>query len=93
MADEDQEEAGGDAGPDSVVADAEVDGLDVLIDDKTCWRVNKMPGGWEPYVEDWMPEGERMPSVSLDDRAIFPLKYVSVLPSSATGSKVEETIG
>lgn len=66
--------------------DGKIDGVDVLIDDTTCWRVNKQPNGWEPYVETWLSEEERnLMSVSITDATIFPITVTTLLPLKSTG--------
>ncbi len=47
---------------------------------------------WEPYVEDWLPEEERFPSVSLSDETFFPLRFASRLPYFATSAPIKARI-
>lgn len=61
-----------------------VAGLDIYVDNdwyrlvRCVDRFNQFLQ-WEPYVEEWRPEGERCPSFSLADKACFPLRFVSRL--------------
>ncbi len=47
---------------------------------------------WEPFIQSWLPESQRMPFVSLDDRAIFPLRVTTLLPEQQTGNPLSEEI-
>ncbi|MCR4415583.1 MAG: hypothetical protein NUV77_24490 [Thermoguttaceae bacterium] len=47
---------------------------------------------WEPFVEDWLPEEERSPSVSLSDQAFFPLRFSSRLPYYPTSLPIRTRI-
>jgi hypothetical protein len=47
---------------------------------------------WEPYVEDWLPEKERCPSVSLADARVFPLRFATRLPHYKTSSLIKVEI-
>ncbi len=51
------------------------------------WRVyfDQRSGAWQPFVQDWLPENERCPSVALLDSSVFPLRVASGLPVGRTG--------
>jgi hypothetical protein len=39
---------------------------------------------WEPYIEEWLIEEERSPSLALSDTTVFPLRLASRLPYYVT---------
>ena len=47
---------------------------------------------WEPYVEEWLPVGERSPSVSLSDEQYFPLQFLSYRPYYRNSMPIRTTI-
>jgi hypothetical protein len=63
----------------------QVQSVDILVDDNTCWTLIRMPSGW---CQSWLPKEERMLSISLTDPHIFPLHVISDLPD-ATGNSVD----
>jgi hypothetical protein len=56
-------------------------GLSVFEDDD-WWRVfyHRPSRGWQPFVQEWLPDVERCPSVALDDTRAFPLRLTTRLP-------------
>ena len=44
---------------------------------------------WEPYVETWLPESKRCPSLSIGDRSVFPIRVVTRLPLASSGRTCE----
>lgn len=46
--------------------------------------------GWEPYIEDWLPEDQRSnPGFSLADAKLFPLRFASRLPFYKTSLPIK----
>lgn len=57
------------------------------FDRRWSWSVwkNRHTKLWEPAVQDYLPENERLPSVVLSDNSFFPLRFASVLPREIGG--------
>ena len=54
-----------------------------VFDGRDWWTVQRGPGTkWEAVRETWIPEDQRRPTVSLNDREIFPLNAHTRLPKS-----------
>lgn len=66
--------------------------VDVYINARDAWRVGKNGDKWEPFIQTWLPEKDRMPFVSLNDAGIFPLRVTTILPADETGRPLEEQI-
>ena len=47
---------------------------------------------WEPYVEDWLPEEERSPSLRLSNEKIFPSRFASRLAHYVTSLPIRTKI-
>ncbi len=69
-----------------------IDAVDVYVSERDAWRVGRNGDKWEPFIQSWLPESQRMPSVSLDDNAIFPLQVKTLLPEQQTGRPLSEEI-
>jgi hypothetical protein len=54
----------------------------VFIDDENAWRIYySVPDKkWVAYIQDWLPEPERGPEISMENPSIFPLAVKSRLP-------------
>lgn len=70
-----------------------IDAVDVFINDRDAWRIGRKGDEWEPFIETWLPENERMPHVRLSDEAVFPLSIETLLASEKTGRALTENIG
>ena len=46
-------------------------------------------GRWQSFDQDWLPEGERMPTVAMGDTRIFPLRLRSRLALVNSGSPLD----
>lgn len=70
--------------------DGSAEMVDVFAGDLP-WRLQKvLPGGeWVPFIQKWLPDAERMPTVSLTDDRIFPLQIVTRLPNSLEGKPIQ----
>lgn len=68
-----------------------IDGVTAFTSDHGGWSIQHLgkPARWVCTVEDWLPESERSPSVSLQDPAVFPLQVRSLLPLRETGKPLE----
>ena len=66
------------------LADVGIDGVDGInvFENGDWWRVffHRPTRRWRPLIEEWLPEAERRPSVSLDDARVFPLRFITRLP-------------
>jgi hypothetical protein len=47
---------------------------------------------WQRFVEDWLPEADRSPSVSLEDANVFPLRIITRLPLGKGGKTWQAVI-
>jgi len=74
------------------VINGEIYSVDVFIDRIKTWRVVRLPAGWQPFDQNWLPEEERMPVVSFKDTSIFPLHVSSVLPFKKTKIPLQFTV-
>lgn len=76
------------------IIDSEVWGVDVFINEKTSWRIfyEISSNHWKCFIQDWLPPDQRMPSVSLGDRNVFPLTITSRLPKGNNGNKYQFVI-
>jgi hypothetical protein len=72
----------------------EIDGVTAFTSETGGWSIQRLgrPARWVCTVEDWRPEAERAPSVSLEDPSVFPLRVRSLLPVRETGKLLEFTI-
>lgn len=50
----------------------------------SVWRDGRTKA-WRPATEDYLPESERLPSVSLSDARVFPLRFATLLPYGRGG--------
>jgi hypothetical protein len=50
----------------------------------SVWRDGNKPT-WRPATQDYLPESQRLPSVSLSDTRVFPLRFETSLPREAGG--------
>lgn len=62
-----------------------IESIDVFTNDRDAWRVIWNGDEWEPFIQDWLPEDERMPYVFLSENAIFPMHVETLLPLAETG--------
>jgi hypothetical protein len=69
-----------------------IDAVDVYVTEVDTWRVGRVGDRWEPFLQSWLPESQRMPCVSLSDTTIFPLRVTTVLPEQPTGRPLSEEI-
>jgi len=69
-----------------------IDAIDVFINDRDTWRVGRNGDEWEPFIQTWLLESDRMPHVLLSDRAVFPLRVETLLPSEESGHILAEII-
>jgi hypothetical protein len=76
------------------MGDNRIDSVDVFVTADHTWRVywDYQANNWSPFVEDWLPEHERSPSVSLNDSELFPLTVCSRLPRAKNGKPYRLTI-
>lgn len=90
----DIEQADGHRLPALLAINGEADGLTVFTAETGGWSVQRLgkPARWVCIVEDWLPEGERAPSVSFEDASVFPLLVRSRLPSRESGKRVQFAI-
>jgi hypothetical protein len=74
------------------VVEGRIEAVDVW-DGRDWWRVlyDSRLRSWTPFVETWLPDGERCASVSLSDARFFPARIVSRLPY-CDGPPLETTI-
>ena len=70
-----------------------VEHVEVLVEDGVwgLWH-DAGTGTWVSMVENWLPEAERRPAVSLDDDTVFPMRISSRLPLESTGKPFEFTV-
>ena len=70
------------------VISARVRGVNVFESPGT-WRVHfhKPSGMWQPFVEQWLPEGDRVRSVALSDSRVFPLRVATRLALGRGGQQ------
>lgn len=69
-----------------------IDAVDVFINDSDAWRIGRNGNKWEPFIQTWLPDSERMPHVLLSDSSIFPLHVATVLPYENTEEPLTEKI-
>ena len=50
----------------------------------SVWRDHRR-APWRPATQDYLPESQRLPSVSLSDSRVFPLRFATVLPRESGG--------
>jgi hypothetical protein len=57
-------------------------GVSAFVTSRIAWNVRELggPARWKCTVQDWLPEGERQPSVSFSDTSVFPLEVRFRLP-------------
>lgn len=69
----------------------EVDGVTAFTSERGGWSIQRLgkPARWVCTIEDWLPEAERSPSVSLEDPLVFPLRVRTLLPARETGKPLE----
>jgi hypothetical protein len=48
------------------------------------WREHRK-ATWRPSTQDYLPESQRLPSVSLSDSRVFPLRFSTALPRESGG--------
>jgi hypothetical protein len=78
----------------------EVDGdqlyaVNVFIDDHSAWRIcyNVPQRQWVSFLQEWLTEAERGPTVVMSDANVFPLIVKSRLPAnSPSGHRIEIVI-
>jgi hypothetical protein len=65
------------------LSECRVVGVTAFTNPKDGWTVRALgnPPRWVCIVEDWLTEDERRPSVSFDQKEVFPIKVVSRLPA------------
>lgn len=85
------EQANGQRLPALLSVCGEVDGVTAFTSEKGGWSIQRLgrPARWVCTIEDWLPEAERSPSVSLEDPSVFPLRVRSLLPARETGKALE----
>jgi hypothetical protein len=68
--------------------------VNVFIDDKDAWRVvyHRPSKRWEAFIQDWLPESERGPEISMEDPKVFPLVVKSRLRRTPGGEPFHFTI-
>ena len=69
-----------------------IDAVDVFINDCDAWRVGRNGDKWEPFIQTWIPENERMPHVLLSETSIFPLRVATLLPIEDSGNSLTAEI-
>lgn len=74
------------------IISGQIDAVDVFTNDRDAWRMGRNGNKWEPFIQTWLPEDERMPHVFLSDTNIFPLRVATLLPAEETGQPLTEEI-
>lgn len=52
----------------------------------SVWR-DRRTTSWRPATQDYLPESQRLSSVSLSDTRVFPLRFATSLPREAGGQQ------
>jgi hypothetical protein len=57
------------------------------FEERWSWSVWRDHGttSWSPPNQDYLPEAERLPSVSLSDSRVFPVRFATLLPRESGG--------
>ena len=63
--------------------EGKIDAIDIF-DGRDWWRLKDEYNQteWTPFIETWLPAEKRVPSVSLYDANLFPMRVMSRLPRS-----------
>jgi hypothetical protein len=77
----------------AAIVGGRIDAVDVFINDRDAWRIGRNGDKWEPFIQTWLPENERMPHVLLSDTSIFPLRVATLVPTDDSGHPLTVEIG